>query len=360
MKTGKTLQELYTEIVRQRAAKKDFVASTAAMRMTPEGNLALGSKWEGGVSDLAHDHISDHVKIPRAYYNRMRSEAPDLLATNVDRWFAKYPAPRMVRTMDQGVRAFLSNSYRPLENHDLANAILPVLINDRKMNIMSCEITERRLYIKAVDEKLFRDVPVGFKMGDGSHRLFDTCAPAIIVSNSEVGCGRLVVDTGVFTKACTNMALFADGGMKRTHLGARHQLTEQIENIDHLLSERTKRKTDEALWMQVRDVVKSAFDPEKLTKRVEKITAAAQNKITAKVDEVMELAADHFSLNDDERDGVLKHLIEGGKLTQYGLSAAITRAAQDVESYDRSTELEYLGGQVIELNADQWSDMAQV
>jgi hypothetical protein len=36
---------------------------------------------------------------------------------------------------------------------------------------------------------------------------------------------------------------------------------------------------------------------------------------------------------------VLKHLILGGSLTTWGLANAVTRAAQDAESYDRATEL---------------------
>ena len=63
----------------------------------------------------------------KRYYDRMRSEAPELLGDNIRHWFQKYPAPRMIRTLDGGNRAFLSNSYRTLENEDLAEAVLPVL-----------------------------------------------------------------------------------------------------------------------------------------------------------------------------------------------------------------------------------------
>lgn len=148
--------------------------------------------------------------------------------------------------------------------------------------------------------------------------------------------------------------------MKRTHLGARHKLVDSIENIDHLLSDRTRRKTDEALWLQVRDVIKGAFDTKLITARVEKLSAAASNTIDkgAKVEKVVELAAKRFELNDVERESVLRHLIEGGSLTQYGLHAAVTRTAQDADDYDRATELEYTGGKIIELNRDQWKELA--
>jgi len=365
MKTGRSLQDLAAEIERQKFSKKDFIADTKAAHVvlgpetgTPSINLQLEGKGEFGIRPIAHGQIAEHTKIPKPYYDRMVKDHPALLATNVNAWFEKYPAPRMIRTLDGSARAFLSNSYRPLDNHDFAEAVLPIVL-DRKMQIMSCEITESRLYIKAVDERLYRDVPVGYKMGDGTHQIFDTCAPALIISNSEVGFGRLVVETGVYTRACTNMALWSDGGMKKTHLGARHKLTDSVESIDHLLSDATRQKTNEALWMQVRDVVGAAFKPEIIGKRLEKLAHAAGQKITGKVEKVVEVAAERLGLNDGERESILKHLIAGGSLTQYGLHSAITRAAQDVEDYDRATDLEYLGGKVIELPRTEWQQLAE-
>ena len=365
MQKGKNLGDLAAEIERQHKSKRDYVAPTTAIAVKaepvpgalPKVLLDLLDTGRFGINPIAHGQIQEHVGIPKSYYDRMLAEDPELLAHNVNTWFQRKPAGRMIRTLDGNARAFLSNVFRPLDNYDFASAILPVLA-DKNLEVMSCDITERRLYIKAVDTKLFRDVPVGYKMGDGSHRIFDTCAPAFIASNSEVGYGRLTLDTGVYTRACTNLALFSDGGMKRTHVGARHKMTEHVENIDALLSERTKQKTDEALWMQVRDVLAAAFDGARLAKRVEQLSAASENRITGKVTKVVEVAAERFSLNEAEKENVLKHLIEGGSLSQYGLHAAVTRSAQDASSYDRATELEYLGGRIVELPRTEWESLA--
>jgi hypothetical protein len=363
MKAGKDLKELAAEIMRQAETKKDYIASTAVMKVEPFENdvgLRVGDKGVFPINDIAHNQIAEHVKIPRQYYDKMRKEDRELLGTNVDRWFAKYPAPRLVRTLDGRDRAFLSDKFGCFDNVDFAGAALPIL-RDRQLDIMSCEITEKRLYIKAVDTKLFRDVPVGYKMGDGSHRIFETFAPAIILSNSEVGFGRLVIETGVYTSACTNLALFAKGGMKRTHVGARHVLAENmdVQDLDEVLSAQTKAKTLEALWLQARDVIGSAFNEQIVMKRVEAMAATNDNKITGKVEKVVEVVKEKFSLNESEGESMLKHLIAGGNLSQYGISAALTRTAHDVDSYDRSTELEYAGGAVIELPRNEWQRIAE-
>src|SRR5262245_26348866 len=197
MKAGRDLQSLAAEIERQAKTKKDFVARTDVMEVVPkEGRelaLRLGDAGEYPISDIAHNQIAEHTKIPKVYYDKMRDDAPELLANNIETWFKKYPVPRLVRTLDGRDRAFLSDKFNTLDNTDFAEAMLPILLQ-RKLDIVSCEITERRLYIKAVDKAIFRDVPVGYKMGDGTHKFFETCAPAIILSNSEVGFGRLVVE----------------------------------------------------------------------------------------------------------------------------------------------------------------------
>ena len=364
MKQGRDLQALAAEIMRQAESKRDFIASTQSVQVKPrEGGVSLqiGDKGDYPVGEIAHGQIATHTGIPQRYYDKMRKEAPDLLANNIREWFNRYPATRLNRTLDTQLRAFLSDKYQTFDNWDFAQAALPIL-RQRKLNVMSCEITEKRLYIKAVDEQLFRDVPVGYKMGDGSHKIFDTCAPALILANSEVGYGRLVIETGVYTGACTNMALFAAGGMKRRHVGARHQLTENfdVEELDDVLSSQAKQKTLEAVWLQARDVINAAFDEKVIARRVEQMEAATQAKLpTAKIEKVMEVVQERFTLSDVERGNVLEHLINGGQLNQYGLHAAITRTAQDAENYDRATELEYLGGKVLELPRKDWEVLAE-
>lgn len=362
MKTGRNLQELATEIERQANSKKDLVASTDKMAMfaQPEGHgvsLQVGNALTFGINSIGHDQIGAHVGIPSKYVDRMLAEAPDLLATNVNRWFEKYPAPRLVRTLDDNVRAFLSDSYRPLENYDLATAVFPVL-HDLKLEVMSCEVTERRLYIKAVDERIKADIPAGKRLGDGSHSFFDTCSPAVIISNSEVGMGMLAVDSGIFTRVCTNLAAISKAGMRRRHLGAKHALGEG-EEIRHLLTDETRWAADRALWLTVRDVVKGAFEEARFTAHCDKLKGLVEQRIEGDPVKVVQLSCRRLGVTEGEETNVLRHLIEGSDLSRYGLLQALTRTAQDVESYDRASELERIGGDFVELPQNEWRVLAK-
>ena len=75
---------------------------------------------------------------------------------------------------------------------------------------------------------------------------------------------------------------------------------------------------------------------------------------------MVQLAAPTFGFTLKEGEGILDHLIRGGDLTMYGLSNAVTRYAQDVKSYDRSTELESIGYDILTMSPRQWKVLNDV
>ena len=84
MKSGLALVELATELERQSETKKDFVASTSVLEMTPEGELTKETETSSNefpLTDNCHAQIATKLDIQVLYYNRMRKEAPELLAT---------------------------------------------------------------------------------------------------------------------------------------------------------------------------------------------------------------------------------------------------------------------------------------
>lgn len=349
-KIGRSLNELAAEVVRRKNVQQDFLVHTQGLAMIAgyEDNSVSVQFGDHimGIKELAHQQIAEYTGIYKPYYEKMRKEAPELLARNVNTWLNKEKEPRMLRCLDGNVRGFLSKQFRPLDNYDLMEAILPPLKNSGAI-ILSCEVTDTNLYIKAVDERIKADIPAGKRMGDGSHAIFDTVCPAITISNSEVGRGPLSVQTSVFTKACTNLATFGDRSLRRTHLGgAKQDLGDQVYAM---LSDQTRRLSDAALWSQVRDVVTAAFNEAKFNSLCGELRSAAANKIEGDPVKVVELTAKKFGANDNERGSILRHLIEGGDLSQYGLFNAVTRTAEDLGSYDRATEFERFGGQIIEL-----------
>ncbi len=359
MKSGLSLVELAAEIERRANAKKDLVVSTknVAMRPTTDSvELIVGDRECFNVNKVAHGQIAEHNEIPRRYYDKMLQEAPGLLANNVNEWFRKYPTPRLVRTLDGVNRAFLSDRYRPLENEDLAQATLPAL-GELGLDIHSCQITEQRLYIKAVDPKVQRELKAkGAAFGDSTHTIIRCLAPAITISNSEVGMGALSINTGVFDQWCSNLSTFSERSTRKYHVGAKHDLLG--EEIYAMLSDETRRKTDSALWAQVGDVVRGAFDRARFDALCDKIAETQGHKIDGDPVKVVKLTTSRLGLNEADGTSILRHLIEGGDLSRFGLYNAVTAASQEVDDYDKATAMERGGAQIIELAASEWKELA--
>jgi hypothetical protein len=370
MKTGKSIVDLATELERRANSKRDLVTSIKNLELeaTPRADSAtpiefdtvirVGKDNSFKINSIAHDQIATNLDIPQKYYDRMLKDEPRLLATNCNAWFARNHSKRMVRTLDGTMRAFLSDRYRPIENEDLASAILPILLDSGQFDVMSCDVTDKRLYLKVVDKSVTRELAkTGNYFGDNNHRIVRIAAPAITISNSEVGLGALSIQAGIYDQFCSNLATFSERSMKKYHVGARHDCIG--DDVVSFLSAQTQNLTNAALMSQVRDVVVNAFNAERFHALCDKVDLIALDTFEKETDvvELVTLTSRKIGLSEQENKGVLQHLIAGGELSRFGLYNAVTRYSQDVESYDRASELEKLGGVVVELSRNDWQSL---
>lgn len=337
-----TLQAVAQNIMDAKLHKRDFIANTTALRLTGEGRLAFkfdGQDVEFNPTEVCIDQIGERVGIPRKYVDRMRTEAPELLANNVNHWFQKAPEKRMLRTLRNGTdvaRAFLSDRYRPLDNADIAERVLP-LLNKMGLEIKSAAVTDTRLYIQAVAPAVEAKIK---KVGD-------VVQSGIILSNSEVGLGSLNMRHLVYTLRCTN-GMIAENIVRQQHVGRRGRVGDI--NIDEeaaeFLSDETRKADDRAFWLKVNDLMKHTLSREKFDAIINRLNATTEVPIEKPV-EIVEAFKDRYGWNDNEKDSVLNHLIKGADLSQYGLLNAVTRTAQDLPSYDRAVEFEKQGGEIM-------------
>ena len=118
---------------------------------------------------------------------------------------------------------------------------------------------------------------------------------------------------------------------------------------------------DHAFLLKVQDTVRAAAEEARFAQVVGMMReAAAVPMNTADVPGVVKLASRQFGLTDSEGEGILQHLIEGHDLSLYGLSNAVTRYSQDVSSYDRASDLEIIGYNILAMPRSVWSRLNQV
>jgi len=358
MKFGKTLVEFAQELTRQMESKKDYLVDTRRLTFDMGDDGAMLSMDNGqvttmlGVNEIAHNQIGTALGIPSKYYDKMRSENPSLLATNVNSWFQKDPKVRMIRTMtyedgDRRVaRAFLSDKYRPIDHFGIAQTVLPIIADMPEARIESCEITDARMYIKVVNPRLTTEVVPG-----------DIVQSGLIISNSEVGMGNMEIQPLVYRLVCKNGMVVNDAATKRRHVGRGNVAGEDFT----LYSDETRELDDRALMAKVRDTVKAIVDQTRFDKVVDMMRQAKGAKIvSANIPAMVELAGSDFGFTKQEGTGILDYLIRGGDLTMYGMANAVTRFAQDVESYDRSTALESVGYDILGMSASKWNRLNAV
>ena len=216
MKFGRTLMELAMELDRQRNAKRDYLVDTRNMIMDADeqgAQLTLRNDVTRqnqilNIGEIAHDQIGQALKIPASYYDRMRKENPELLARNVNSWFEREPKTRMIRTLDGTARAFLSDRYRRIDNAEIAEAVLPIIGDMNGAHIESCEITDQRMYIKVVNQRLTAEVTPG-----------DIVQSGILITNSEVGLGSMMIQPLVYRLVCSNGMVVNDAATRKYHIG---------------------------------------------------------------------------------------------------------------------------------------------
>ena len=336
LRDGLSLRDLAQKVNAQAALKHDIVADTRDIEIIPPKSeaaslhLSVKNQSAYALTPIAEQQIAERVGIPIKYYRRMRSDAPQLLGSNLSHWFQEQPQRRMLRTHGNTARAFLSDKYRRLDNEQLLEQVLPTLFDTAPdMQVVSSQVTDKRLYLKIISPKLTTEV-----------RLGDPVQFGVLITNSEIGLGALKVVPFTYRLVCLNGMVREKHGMRKTHVG------KHVEDDLNIYSDEAMQADDHAFWLKVRDVLKQLLSVEAMNLFAQEMRQAMSIEL-GKPAKAIEVLSQKFTLNKAEQEGVLAHLIKGADLSQWGLANAITRTAQDLDDYDRMTEFESFGYKVL-------------
>jgi hypothetical protein len=358
MKLGKSLTELAQQLERNAAAKTDYVADTReiTMSVTPEPasqqvpvGLVVGGGGALEPTDHCHHQIATWSGIGTRYYDKMMQDSPALLAGNVNHWLHKSPEKecrRMVRTMDGTARAFLSDRYLRLDNEHVAESAFKALEAVPEINVVSCDVTDKKLYIKAVFPRTEGEVKVG-----------DAVQSGVVIRNSEIGGGSYEALPFWYRLWCLNgcASMVKGEGYRRRHLGGKVKGN----SSGIIYQQDTIEAAAQAALLECRDAVTTFADPEYFSKVIETLREAAQSEQTEQPIKAVEVLGKAIGLNQGEQDSILERFIRNADYSKYGMLNAVTNLANDTESYDRASELEVLGGKVLNLSQSQWHEVAQ-
>lgn len=289
------------------------------------------------LTPYCHKQVSTKTGIPSKFYERLRENHPELLVKNINE-LIREKDKRLVRILDGRARALLSDRYRIIDNYDVMfNAMdrFDVLNKEKDMQIYikRADLTETKLYIKAISGKLKDEIfPNKGKVGEAVEG-------GIIITNSEVGAGAYKVMPFMNVLSCSN-GMISEKTFSRVHLG-KARGTGMID-----WSDLTLQLEDEALWSKIRDMVNQTFSVEIFRKWVEQINQVASTVIENPIVAVNNVVKE-YELPKERNELLLKQFAQEG-FTQFGLAQAVTRIAQEEKSYDKQIEMEKVGAKILE------------
>lgn len=392
-----TLDDLVAVLKDEHGRKHDIVVPATKIRAKDGDLIVAGAETEitlDGVSTVdgryrptrvCDEGIADKLNVPSKYLARMRADAVDLYDANVNGWLRgrtihRAAGPEVIRPGDtrsfllrclrggdgHGVaRAFLSDSYRAMDNLDVLTAALQgVRDSGTEIEVRSCDLTERRMYVDVFAPQVaalaptllkgyrnpFSDPTVdaarqhgrdlqawqqtGERTGLGQ---LDSGEPIVFagfrITNSEVGGGAFSIVPRLLVQVCTNGMTIQQDAIRNVHLGAK---------LDAGLiqwSADTHRKALDLITSKATDAVATFLDHKYLTRALDRIEDQAGKPVTQATETVKALGKT-LGFTQAEQDGVLDHFIRGGQMTAGGVLNAITSYSQTIPCADRADAVE--------------------
>lgn len=359
MKT-RSIDEALQTLQQTEKESRDFIAPTRKLTMvldqpvpektTPE--LQIDENTHMPLNPWAHNQLASKLDIPQKYYDKMRTEEPQLLRENVNTWLGKNESGKLlVRTTAGRVRAILSDRYKPIPNLGTAFAVLATLnqikqMQDVSFTVRECAVSETTMYLKVTADTQHLMKPEYVHPTNPAFN-GDPMFPGIVIRNSEVGASKFRVDVFTWRLVCSNGAIMTSG-ISKVHLGRKIGGEGEIN-----FSERTEKLDAMTVLSGMNDVIKQVFDPVKMRDMLDRVRAGQQIAIDEPV-KVVENVCGNWKISDTLKDEILAQFTEK---SAFGLANAITAVAGTQENIEDQIKLEEIGGEIMIMNEEQFRTM---
>jgi hypothetical protein len=334
-------------------------------------------------TDTADGGLAAKLDIPPAYLRRLRTVHPGLWDANINGWLTHGSnAGRrfLLRNLrgDDGadgiLRAFLSDSFKPIDNLDVLMAAMEGINAagiQTDIPAGGIDLTESRMYVKvwapqvaAMAPNLLAGYRSPFEQGEIRNgwdldRVRQVAAregqgytpgqePVVfagfVLTNSEVGQGAFKITPQIVIRACRNGVTIPFEAMKAQHLGAKLQEGTIQWSAD------TVEKSLALVKAQTRDAVATFLDEGYVAAKVAELEQVAGTPV-ADPAQTIETVSKELRYDEDRQADILRHFIKGGQLTAGGVMQAVTSVAQTLPDADAAAGMEASGIRAMELAA---------
>jgi hypothetical protein len=350
MISGMEPKQLVDTILAHASGKRDLIAPTKELHFSHSTQgvirLSVGSD-DLALTSLARNQVTSYLNIPSKFASRLEADFPDLLVHNLNTIMEKQEGRRMVRTLDGNARAFMSDSYRRIDNELVFDGMYPVLTR-LKAKIESVNVSDDYFQLQATMPKV-----------EGEIRKGDVVRYGVAIRNSEVGRGALSISPLIYRLVCTNGMVLADQVRRHAHIGGSYLDGQQDLSWVALSSETQMLKT-RVMIAELGEYLEAMASPEMFQKTLASLREAGDEALPAEPTMVVESLGARYNLNKPETESALIALAESKDYSRWGLANAVTILANSSDNYDRAVELETLGGRIMQLNKLDYNALARM
>jgi hypothetical protein len=284
--------------------------------------LRLRDDKSFSITKPCHTQFAEKLEIPLKYYHKMEESAPDLLVSNVNTWLRKNGKDVFIRGLGDSVRAFLSDRYRVIDHLD----------------VLLCALNELQAHEAEIEDCFLSEIELNIKVKSGKLRDFvrhkdDLIMGGIFITNSETGHKALRVEPRVFRVKCSNGMIVEELVTREIHIG----------NGDEI--------SDEIVYLSLRRSIRELFN------RFGEIVLLLRESTEAKIrnpQKVIQNVVEQYKLSEFQKANILMAFGAEPEYDQYGIANAVTLAAQKEETWEKSVELEKLGGKLVALPMEEF------
>lgn len=289
----------------------------------------------------AQRQIANWAGIPLKYYDRM-GEIESLRAYNLQKWLDQSDAVHLIRTLDGDNRAFLSNSFKPMDNLQVMDAAAPAFAQVPDLQVKALNLTDDRMYVQFILPSLQAEIAVG-----------DPVQAGVCFTNSETGRGAVDIQLMMWRLVCSN-GMIAGSVLRRHHLGRR--VGGDIEDYE-IFKQDTIEAELQSYKLRIRDVLMSYLTDAHWENMVKAVREKAEMPVPAPI-RAVENVTKRYGLTDREQESVMSAFIGGTTSNRWNLTNAMTVTARDAENPDRQHELETAGWNLATMPLSEWRRVA--
>ena len=322
------IQSLIEELERQKPLKQDEPVNSSQIRMVLVENqprFQIKENDSFSITEPCHSQIAEKLEIPLKYYHRMDWKTPELLAENVNTWLKRSEKEFFIRRSGDSVRAFLSDRYRVIDHLDVLYCALNEL-QSHEAEIEGCFLSETEMNIKVKSQKL----------RDFVRHKDDLIMGGIFLTNSETGHKALRVEPRLFRVKCSNGMIVEEMVTREIHIG----------NGDEIY--------DEIIYLSIRRSIRELFG--RFGEIIQHLRESTEIKVR-NPQKVIQNVVEQYKLSESQKANILMAFGAEPEYDQYGIANAMTLAAQKEETWEKTVELEKLGGKLVALPMEEFKTL---